>query len=179
MNTVIKNSEIRRSDKGVKYCCPEYHKQSTIAANEYNDCVVRATASAFNVHYDEAHKWVKDTFNRVDRRGTRGVFFEFRKMIENGEKVFGKNVVKVGEYKNESATKNSIGFGGMIRIQVRKGVEKKRKLTVGRFLKEYTKGTYFMLVRGHAFTIKEGVVYGNFSDSIQLRTRIEAAIQVV
>ena len=36
------------------------YSESTIAKSETNDCVVRAFASAFDVSYDRAHKYVAE-----------------------------------------------------------------------------------------------------------------------
>ena len=37
---------------------------SETAKQEKNDCVVRAIANACDVNYDQAHKYVTDTFDR-------------------------------------------------------------------------------------------------------------------
>ena len=44
---------------------------SEIAKQEKNDCVVRAIANACDVNYDQAHKYVTDTFNRKKGKGTK------------------------------------------------------------------------------------------------------------
>ena len=46
-------------------------KDSIIAASEKKDCVVYATASAFDLSYDEAHAKVRMIFDRPDRKGTK------------------------------------------------------------------------------------------------------------
>ena len=55
---------------------------------------------------------------------------------------------------------------------------KKDRMTVGKFVKDNPKGTFFMLVRGHAFTIKNGSVIGNWSDAEKLRTRVVTAFEI-
>ena len=41
-------------------------------------------------------------------------------------------------------------------------------MTVGTFIKKYPEGTFFIIVKGHAFTIKNGVVIGNYEDALKL-----------
>ena len=53
-----------------------------------------------------------------------------------------------------------------------------KKTTVGQFSKKFTKGTYFILVRGHAFTIKNGVVIGNQDDAIKLKRPIKQVFEI-
>ena len=43
---------------------------SEIASTEKNDCVVRAIANACDENYDQAHKYVADTFDRKKGKGT-------------------------------------------------------------------------------------------------------------
>jgi hypothetical protein len=50
---------------------------------------------------------------------------------------------------------------------------------VGTFTKQNQKGTYIMMVRGHAFTIKDGVVIGNQNDAKKLKTVVIQAWQVI
>jgi hypothetical protein len=47
------------------------YSDSSIAKTESNDCVVRAIASSFEMHYDEAHKLVAKIWFRSNREGTR------------------------------------------------------------------------------------------------------------
>ena len=59
-----------------------------------------------------------------------------------------------------------------------KGEKVKRKMTVGTFTKQNPVGTFFMLVKGHAFTIKDGVVIGNYEDSIRKKRILLHAFQI-
>ena len=52
------------------------YQDSEIAKKENGDCVVRAFASAFEIPYDKAHKYVKEKFGRKDRCGTYGTVFK-------------------------------------------------------------------------------------------------------
>ena len=49
------------------------YSESVIAAIECNDCFVRAVAAAYEIPYDDAHTWVKEKFNRQNRKGTAKV----------------------------------------------------------------------------------------------------------
>ena len=46
-----------------------------------------------------------------------------------------------------------------------KGEIVKRSMTTGTFIKKYPVGRYLVVVRGHAFSIIDGVVVGNIEDS--------------
>ena len=59
-----------------------------------------------------------------------------------------------------------------------KGVIKRRNMTVGTFVKQNPKGTFFVIVKGHAFTIKDGVVIGNFEDAIKTKRIMKCAFQI-
>jgi hypothetical protein len=51
-------------------------------------------------------------------------------------------------------------------------------MTVGTFVKKNPVGTFFVLVKGHAFTIKDGVVIGNVEDAIKTKRPMKAAFLV-
>ena len=51
-------------------------------------------------------------------------------------------------------------------------------MTVGTFVKQNPKGTFFVIVKGHAFTIKDGVVIGNFEDAIKTKRVIKCAFRI-
>jgi hypothetical protein len=46
------------------------------------------------------------------------------------------------------------------------------------FLKKFPKGRYFILIKGHAFAIIDGVVYGNQEDATRLRARVLQAFKI-
>ena len=152
------------------------YSDSLIAKNETNDCVVRAIASAFDVHYNQAHDFVKDKFNRKDRKGTYGfvrgmneVAFSRTRIGRKCCKPMGK-LVKTGL---SFSTYYSLSYDVKV-----KGEKVKRQMTVGTFIKKNPKGTYIMCVRGHAFTIKDGVVIGNPQDAKKTRVIVNAAWKV-
>jgi len=148
------------------------YSDSAIAKGETNDCVVRAFASSFDVSYDYAHRYVADEFGRKPRKGTYGTVPTLVKMADSLFKVNGKKVCLIGERKNNQMI-------GSLKYDVTvKGETKKRNMTVGTFVKQNPKGTFFVLVRRHAFTIKDGVVIGNFEDSIKTKRPMRCAFQI-
>lgn len=130
------------------------YSESTIAKSETRDCVVRAIASAYDLHYDKAHKWVADTFMRKPKKGTYGFPIGMDKMSINNTRF---NYKKTKTIDSKYLTTNN----------------GKSKMSVGTFVKEYDKGTYIIRVDRHAFTIKDGSVIGNPEDAIKLRKIIK------
>jgi hypothetical protein len=59
-----------------------------------------------------------------------------------------------------------------------KGEQVKRQMTVGTFVKKNPKGTFFVLVKGHAFTIKDGVVIGNYEDAVKTKKIMRCAFEI-
>ena len=135
------------------------YSDSALAKSERADCVVRAVASAYDMPYDKAHKWVADTFGRRHRRGTFGFPGGMDRMSANATRLNRKLTRKIDA---KYLTTN----GG------------KSKMSVGTFAKEYNKGTYIIRVSGHAFTIKDGSVIGNFEDSNKIRKIVKNAWKI-
>jgi len=150
------------------------YKESAIAKGETNDCVVRAFASSFEISYDYAHKFVEEEFRRQPRRGT---FFTASKMVKLSEcqvKVNGKKITPVGE-KNKQSLVSPYSLSYNVKV---KGEMVKRQMTVGTFAKKNPKGTFFILVKSHAFTIKDGVVIGNPEDANKLKRPVRSAFEI-
>lgn len=148
------------------------YSESPIAKSETNDCVVRAFASSFEVDYDFAHQYVAEYFKRKPRKGTFMTSSKLVNMSDNNIEVNGKRVYTVGNRTNNWMT-NSLVY----EVKV-KGQKVKREMTVGTFIRQNPKGTFFILVRNHAFVIKNGVVIGNKEDSIKKRRIIRCAFEV-
>jgi hypothetical protein len=148
------------------------YSESTIAKSETNDCVVRAFASAFDVTYDRAHKYVAEKFGRKPKKGTYGTVSKLVKMVDDRTTVNYKKVHTVGVRKSSTMI-NSLSYNVTI-----KGETKLRQMTVGTFIKQNPKGTFFVLVRQHAFTIKDGVVIGNPADGKKMKKHITGAWKI-
>jgi len=130
------------------------YSDSSIAKTESNDCVVRAIASAFEMHYDDAHKFVAARWFRGNRKGTSNFAGGMRHMVDNKILINGKSFSNLG------------GQYGSMKYDVKvKGQIVKRNMTTGSFIKKYPVGKYLLVVRGHAFSIIDGVVVGNTGDA--------------
>ena len=144
------------------------YEDSSIAKSETNDCVVRAFASSFDIPYDKAWKIISEKFGRKPRQGTYSTYSTLNKLSEVRYTCNYKKIKPIGKTR------------GDLRYDVKvKGEVVKRKMTVGTFIKKNPEGTFFVLVRGHAFTIKNGVVIGNYEDSIKLKKEIYFAYQII
>lgn len=165
---------IREFENGVKYCKSANDQGSEIATRETNDCVVRAFAVAFNIKYDEAHIFCKGFFNRRDRSGTMAV----ASRLAAHYSLFNQSIEEMGIERPIGYRDNKWFGKGMKWPYKVKGETKYATYTVGKFLEEYSKGTYFILITGHAFAIKDGVVYGNYEDAIKMKVRIEKVFKI-
>lgn len=149
------------------------YSESLTAGRETNDCVVRAFASAFDVTYDYAHKYVAEEFKRQPRKGTYFTASKMSKLSEGVIKVNNKKIIPIGTKGNCVVYPYSLSY----EIKV-KGEKVKRQMTVGTFVKKNPKGTFFVLVRGHAFTIKDGVVIGNPEDAVKTKRHMKSAFEI-
>ena len=139
----------------------EGYADSLVAKREKNDCVVRALASATEVSYEAAHSFVSRTFKRKPGKGVST--FPLIDWLSNHFEILGDKANEYSRYKSP-CTYDSKG--------------KRYKLSVGKFAKLNPKGTYFMLVKGHAFTIKDGCVIGNQADANKPRTLVQYAFKI-
>jgi len=138
------------------------YSESSIAKSEKNDCFVRAVASSFDCPYDTAHAWVKEKFGRKDRKGTYSVACKMATMSSLGQ-TFNNKSVKVidGLRKYDAST------------------YKMKRTTVNQFIKKYPSGTFVMIVKGHAFTVKDGAVIGNTNDATSMKKIVHDAFQII
>ena len=126
------------------------------AQAETNDCAVRAVANAFGVCYDTAHTFAQDVLGRKVKRATFGM-----------EEKFGK--LKTVKFEDTSEQMSLFPQANEFKVTVLKGIQlqnrdythKKVKFTVKTFMQRYNVGTYMVTVKGHALTIKDGVVLDN------------------
>jgi hypothetical protein len=161
--------------EGLPYCTTNEaikgYAESPIAKGERNDCVVRAFASSFGVSYDYAHKYVKEKFGRKNREGTYGTVLKMRQIAEDRKQINYKKVKCLG-------TKSDNGMYCLsYKVKTKNGFVN-REMTVGTFAKQNPVGTFFILVKGHAFTIKDGVVIGNWDDAVKKKRIVKFAFEV-
>ena len=169
------------------------YKNSKIAKKENNDCSVRALANAFNISYNKAHKFLEKNYGRKEKDGVRTWCWHQvnDKFANEGEVIFGKNLIKI-EYPEvlvdrKMCTKKatwyddsskSYTYKKKLTLYTKKG-SKYSQMTVGSFVDKYPVGTFILSVRNHTFTIKEGIVYGNLSDGKMKRVRLEKVWRIV
>ncbi len=138
----------------------EGYADSLIAKREMNDCVVRAIASSLEIPYEQAHSFVAQTFKRKYRKGVPT--FPLLDWLSNKFEILGDKQNEYSRYKSPATYYK----------------DKRFKMSVGKFAKLNPIGTYFILVRGHAFTIKNGCVIGNMSDANKPRTIVNYAFKI-
>lgn len=122
-------------------------RASTLAKAERNDCFVYAVAVATGLNYDQAHQEVAARFERKPGRGVRSLHVLER--LKPGQEIGSRQVVEV----ITKPSKTYKLYGELVT----------RAKRVASFAKEHPTGTYIILTRNHALTIKEGVVYDNLS----------------
>ena len=145
-------------------------KKSEIAKREKNDCMVRAVANAFEIPYDQSHAWVKDTFKRGVRQGTKAVISTLSGIDEavfepQGQKItiksLGVSPKRGGKLQNPAYTHKPVAF------------------TVKAFAHKFSRGNYVVLVNKHALAIKNGVVIDNPDMQFNgYRRVVESAFQI-
>ena len=142
--------------------------QSELARQEKNDCFVRAIAAASGSAYEPAHEFVKVNFNRANGEGTMGVGPVLNKIEGVLQKIGNVNVVfkPVAEDKKMNYYKL---YGEVV----------KRQKTVKSFIQDNKKGTFVVLVAGHAFTVKDGVLIDNRGEEFRPTRKVQDAFKVV
>ena len=132
-------------------------KGSVLAAGEKNDCAVRAFANAFNISYDVAHKFAEDKFARKAKKGVKGMFITLSKLGFATFDLFQNSLFpETRTYGIHPIARSKSG-----KVVNTKYTHKEVAHTVKTFCEQYNKGTYIVIVRKHALTIKDGIVIDN------------------
>ena len=140
---------------------------SKIQAGETNDCSVRAFATALDVTYDAAHQFVKETYDRVDKKGCE-------KMVKRTNNLEGK----VLEIENTKFSLSPLNKSLITNEYKLKGEVIERKKTVKSFLKDFGAGIYLVMVSGHVFTVKDGTMIDNAGEEWRPTRKVEDVFQV-
>ena len=153
-------------------------QKSETARNEKNDCVVRAVANACDVNYDQAHKYVSDTFCRKKGQGTQ-LFTLLLKT--NKEMVFDEvgqlDLFTQGIKRNVKHIGDMPKMGGQLINPKYK--HKKVAYTVKEFAQRFNKGNYILEVAKHALAVKDGVVVDNGNYQVGgYRRPVQSAFQI-
>jgi hypothetical protein len=126
-------------------------EDSIIAKGETNDCVVYATAAAFDLSYDQAHKVASRVFNRKDRNGVRTleIMKGVKDLTESKESINGKTIREF--------------LANPKKVYRLHGKDIERKNRVNTFIKEHSQGTYLVITGYHALTVKDGELIDNIT----------------
>lgn len=139
---------------------------SVLASKEKNDCFVKAVASATGSSYDDAHAFAKQQFNRIDREGT--MVSMFMPKVDGKKLSIGSTEVVMKSLSKAKITNKYKLYGETIL----------RQKTVKSFIKSNPIGTFIVLVAGHAFTIKDGVLIDNAGEEFRPTRKVQGAIKV-
>ena len=121
---------------------------SLLALNEKNDCSVRAFANAFNITYDVAHEFAAEKFARKACKGVKNMFRTLNELGFATFDLFSDTLFpETRTYSIHPLPRNRHG--------------KVVNHTVKTFCTQYNKGTYIVIVKNHALTIKDGIVIDN------------------
>ena len=132
------------------------------AAAENNDCVVRAFMNAAKVSYDEAHEFVATQFNRKNKQGTYGTAEILNKLCLAKTPVLGKKAISLGKFGNRPMTPAQAREEKvLLNTEYPKGGGTFASFTVGKFLDQNPKGSFFIIVAKHALAIRDGKIYDN------------------
>ena len=130
---------------------------SSLALNEKNDCAVRAFANAFNISYDVAHKFAEDKFARKAKKGVKGMFITLSKLGFATFDLFSNTLFpEIRTYGIHPLARSKSG-----KLVNTDYTHKEVNHTVKTFCAKYNKGTYIVIVKNHALTIKDGIVIDN------------------
>lgn len=142
----------------------------SLARSEKNDCVVRAFASACNVPYRTAHTFCKESFNRVDKRGTNNMnlFAQMLNWETTGFNIGGKKlsirVLSKKETKNRYKVKGEVIW---------------RKKTLKSFIASHRQGSYIVMVANHALSVVDGEVLDWGSNAFLPTRKVQAVYEVI
>ena len=141
--------------------------KDTKAKKENNDCVVRAVMNAFEVSYNEAHKFCEKEFKRKSKKGCSG----YGNMIQvvDGEtpSLNSKTVKYIGSHPKAGGRETLLNplYPIIKKTLDLDGHEVKTSTfagyTIGKFIQQHQKGTFFITVAGHALCVKDGVMLDN------------------
>lgn len=107
-------------------------------STEKSDCSVKALCITKGISYQEALKYASVNFRR--------------------ERNTGANVHKIQEAFNKDNSFKELEKKEIKTYYINQGKNTERQMTVGTFIKRYSSGKYYVIVRGHAFAVIDGVI---------------------
>ncbi len=148
---------------------------SSLAQNEKNDCAVRAFANAFNVTYDIAHEFAADKFNRKARKGVKNMFQTLTELGFATFDLFSNTLFpETRTYSIHPIARDKDG-----KVVNTDYTHKVVNHTVKTFCNKFNKGTFIVIVKNHALTIKDGIVIDNPNYRFSgYRRIVESAVEI-
>ena len=146
-------------------------KTSKVANKETNDCVVKAVAASIGVTYDTAHTFVKETFNRENRKGVLN-----KDLVENMSKLSEVGTAKIGTKEVAFEVMAKPAITNMYKLY---GEIIYRQKTVKSFLQDHKVGSYIVTVAKHAFAVVDGVLIDNEGTEYKPTRKVTGAYKVV
>jgi hypothetical protein len=149
---------------------------------EDNDCVVRALMHTLGITYAESHHLCE---TKLNRKPGYGVFTNV--YLPKVKQAYGKKIKQLGKpsnfvngFKTLTRTKKTKQqkWSNTKQKYVTKRVEVQVPYKVKEFIKEYPTGNYFVTVRGHAISIIDSQIIGNWNDGEKINREIQSAYKI-
>jgi hypothetical protein len=149
---------------------------------EDNDCVVRALMHTLGITYAESHHLCE---TKLNRKPGYGVFTNV--YLPKVKQAYGKKIKQLGKpsnfvngFKTLTRTKKTKQqkWSNTKQKYVTKRVEVQVPYKVKEFIKEYPTGNYFVTVRGHAISIIDSQIIGNWNDGEKINREIQSVYKI-
>ena len=134
---------------------------------ERNDCSVRAIATAVDIGYDTAHKFLKERFDRSDKKGCLNMVKKCIGMQEEELELDGKKFRF--KYVQRQYIRNRYKLYGEYIY---------RNKTVKSFMKDFPAGTFLVFVAKHVFTVKDGTLVDNAGEEFRPTRKVIDVVKV-
>ena len=148
-------------------------RQTSLGANEKNDCVVRAFMAALDISYASAHSFVKKYLNRRDREGTftSSYIQNVLGKVKNGKKIQMYGVSPTHDYLIGYYIKKA-------KVITNPRYKVKRPYTLSSFIESHPTGRYVVIVNHHAVAVVDGKLYGNTREgSKEIKRRVHFVVE--
>lgn len=120
---------------------------ATRLQDDNNYCTVLALSASFSISADEAHEYATRNWGRRKGRGvaTSILFRTFPQAegVDQAKEMIGKDVIRVKAEQDYKQPDGSIVT---------------RDMTLSTFAKKHPRGSYYILVKGHALSIIDGEI---------------------
>lgn len=124
---------------------------ANLMTGDTNACTVKALSATFGISYDDAYAYAAKMWDRVKGKGVRTskMLATFPESFDFESFVLGASVERVKATKDYKQPDKTM---------------KTRKMTLGTFASTFKKGTYYILVKGHALAVIDGEVVDHTSE---------------